>query len=61
MRNGEVNTMRRATSILPTEPTENEGWKMERDRKRMRMAKRKNRGRYKNQQRKHSRARMTPS
>jgi RNA recognition motif-containing protein len=61
MRNGEVNTMRRATSTLPTEPTENEGWKMDRDRRKMRMAKRKNRGRYKNQQRKHSRARMTPS
>eukprot|EP00956_Cyclotella_meneghiniana_P015834 scaffold24597_cov62-Cyclotella_meneghiniana.AAC.2 len=57
MRNGEVNTMRRATSTLPTEP-ENEGWKMERERRRMRMAKRKTRGRYKNQQRKNSRARL---
>ena len=58
MRNGEVNTMRRATSSLPTEPIENEGWKMERERRTMRMAKRKTRGRYKNQQRKNSRARI---
>jgi RNA recognition motif-containing protein len=60
LRNGEVNTLRRATSTLPTEPTENEGWKMERDQRRMRMDKRKTRGRYKNQQRKNSRARILP-
>jgi RNA recognition motif-containing protein len=61
MRNGEINTMRRATSTLPTEPTENEGWKVEREQRKMRMAKRKTRGRYKNQQRKNSRARISPS
>lgn len=61
MRNGEINTMRRATGTLPTEPTENEGWKMEREQRKMRMAKRKTRGRYKNQQRKNSRARASPS
>ena len=57
-RNGEVNTMRRATSTLPTEPTEDdEGWKAEREQRKVRMAKRRTRGRYKNQQRKNSRAR----
>jgi hypothetical protein len=61
MRNGELNTMRRATSTLPTEPTEkSEGWKKEREQRRIRMDKRKTRGRYKNQQRKNSRGRLVP-
>jgi len=58
MRNGELNTMRRATSTLPTEPTESEGWRRDREQRRTRMEKRKTRGRYKNQQRKNSRARL---
>lgn len=60
-RNGEVNTMRRATSTLPTEPTDDEGWKAEREQRKVRMAKRRTRGRYKNQQRKNSRARISPN
>lgn len=64
-RKGELNTMRRATAAAgstrlygsSTEEEENSSsYRHERERRRTRMEKRKSRGRYKNQQRKNSRA-----
>lgn len=59
-RKGELNTMRRATAAGSASRTDGEEgedrYKHERERRRMRMAKRKTRGRYKNQQRKNTRA-----
>jgi len=56
-RNGELNTMRRATSVVADEEDDSgDRFRHERDRRRARMEKRKTRGRYKNQQRKNSRA-----
>lgn len=53
-RNGELNTMRRATSRSNDEGDADRSKR--REQRRMRMEKRKSRGRYKNQQRKNSRA-----
>jgi len=59
-RNGELNTMRRATVHVQSSNSANErGGRLsrsEREQRRLRMEKRKSRGRYKNQQRKNSRA-----
>lgn len=64
-RNGEVNTMRRATaaasSVHSSDDEDDSSYRHERGRRRARLEKRKTRGRYKNQQRKNSRmTRMMP-
>ena len=63
-RKGELNTMRRATpaaSAARIGDDSGDRYRNERERRRTRMEKRKSRGRYKNQQRKNSRAtRLTP-
>ncbi|KAL9190923.1 hypothetical protein ACHAXT_000629 [Thalassiosira profunda] len=53
-RKGELNTMRRATATIDGD--DGDRYKHERERRRARLARRKDRGRYKNQQRKNSRA-----
>ena len=56
-RNGELNTLRRATgSAQSLSESEKDRYQNERDQRRARVEKRKARGRYKNQQRKNSRA-----
>ena len=57
-RRGELNTMRRAsaTGSATLDGEDGERYKHERERRRTRLARRKDRGRYKNQQRKNSRA-----
>lgn len=57
-RRGELNTMRRVTSStrLANDDDKCESYKAERKLRKERLARRKNRGRYKNQQRKNSRA-----
>jgi len=60
-RRGELNTMRRATSTISSDEEGGESrYSNERERRRTRMEKRKSRGRYKNQQRKNSRASLKP-
>ena len=60
-RNGELNTMRRATVNLASSDSHQEedaggGYRSRRDQHRARMEKRRTKGKYKNQQRKNSRA-----
>ena len=62
-RKGELNTMRRATATAGPKVCDEDGsnnrsssYRQDREQRRMRMEKRKSRGRYKNQQRKNSRA-----
>ncbi|KAL7533184.1 hypothetical protein ACHAWF_004374 [Thalassiosira exigua] len=63
---GGLNTLRRATASARISSEEGDNgddcgsYRRERERRRMRMEKRKTRGRYKNQQRKHSRAARLP-